>query len=216
MVKFRSLYNDPENRNVLSVVNTPTGTVTIFEPSTEDIEAIMQMDDMIAAFNSTADDETTLEISGAPLLRELIPRLTDLEIDDMNDEEIKKVVEHLNVEGNEIMSTLTSIVTHIYTIMLLNFRNELELQNMVNMSEQISDSTMDMYITKAAKTDEGRAQLQKIQEQASTIKKMQAGDKASNDNNDKVVDMDKASILEPESYTNEVKEGLEGHFSDLD
>lgn len=216
MVKFRSLYNNPENRNILSVVETPTGAVTIFEPSTDDIEAIMQMDDMVAAFNANADDDATLEISGAPLLRDLIPRLTDLEFDDMTDEEIEKVVDHLNLEGNEIMATLTNIVTHIYTVMILNFRNELEMQNMVELSEKISDSTLSMYITKAAKTDAGREQIAKINDEASTIKQMQADNKSEEKGTDKVVDMKDASILKPNSYTDEVKEGVKGHFSDLD
>ena len=214
-VKFRSLYSDPENRSIRMVVDTPTGQVTIFEPTNEDLQEIMQLDDMVAAFNQESDGDNELDISGTTIMKELIPRLTDLDMDGMSDDEITEVIEHLTVEGNVIMACLTSIVTHIYTIMIMNFENNLDLNNMVKMSEQISDKAFGMYINEAAKTDEGRKQMQEINKQASKVISLR--DKTNADKSDKKAeaDMKDATVLDPDNYQKSIEAQID-RFEDVD
>lgn len=98
MVQFNSFYNDPNNRQILEVINTPTGAVTIFEPSKDDVNKIMQLKEMVDAFNQENVDENLLDINGTTILKELIPLLTDLEIDpDMTDEEMAQIIENPTV-----------------------------------------------------------------------------------------------------------------------
>lgn len=217
-VKLRSLYSDPENRSIRMVVDTPTGQVTIFEPTNEDLQEIMQLDDMVAAFNQESDGDNELDISGTTIMKELIPRLTDLDMDGMSDDEITEVIEHLTVEGNVIMACLTSIVTHIYTIMIMNFENNLDLNNMVKMSEQISDKAFGMYINEAAKTDEGRKQMQEINKQASKVipmVKSKGTKKEMDPAEEKSKDFKDATVLDPNNYQKSIEEQV-NRFEDVD
>ena len=174
MVQFNSFYNDPNNRQILEVINTPTGAVTIFEPSKDDVNKIMQLKEMVDAFNQENVDENLLDINGTTILKELIPLLTDLEIDpDMTDEEMAQIIENPTVELSLITSVLSSVVTNIYTLMIMNFKNNLELRNMVDQTEEISDSALAMFISKQSKTDEGRKQIEEINKQSEKIVKME-------------------------------------------
>lgn len=174
MVQFNSFYNDPNNRQILEVINTPTGAVTIFEPSKDDVNKIMQLKEMVDAFNQENADENLLDINGTTILKELIPLLTDLEIDpDMTDEEMAQIIENPTVELSLITSVLSSVVTNIYTLMIMNFKNNLELRNMVDQTEEISDSALAMFISKQSKTDEGRKQIEEINKQSDKIVKME-------------------------------------------
>ena len=174
MVQFNSFYNDPNNRQILEVINTPTGAVTIFEPSKDDVNKIMQLKEMVDAFNQENVDENLLDINGTTILKELIPLLTDLEIDpDMTDEEMAQIIENPTVELSLITSVLSSVVTNIYTLMIMNFKNNLELRNMVDQTEEISDSALAMFISKQYKTDEGRKQIEEINKQSDKIVKME-------------------------------------------
>ena len=174
LVQFNSFYNDPNNRQILEVINTPTGAVTIFEPSKDDVDKIMQLKEMVDAFNQENADENLLDINGTTILKELIPLLTDLEIDpDMTDEEMAQIIENPTVELSLITSVLSSVVTNIYTLMIMNFKNNLELRNMVDQTEEISDSALAMFISKQSKTDEGRKQIEEINKQSDKIVKME-------------------------------------------
>lgn len=174
MVQFNSFYNDPNNRQILEVINTPTGAVTIFEPSKDDVNKIMQLKEMVDAFNQENADENLLDINGTTILKELIPLLTDLEIDpDMTDEEMAQIIENPTVELSLVTSVLSSVVTNIYTLMIMNFKNNLELRNMVDQTEEISDSALAMFISKQSKTDEGRKQIEEINKQSDKIVKME-------------------------------------------
>lgn len=174
LVQFNSFYNDPNNRQILEVINTPTGAVTIFEPSKDDVNKIMQLKEMVDAFNQENVDENLLDINGTTILKELIPLLTDLEIDpDMTDEEMAQIIENPTVELSLITSVLSSVVTNIYTLMIMNFKNNLELRNMVDQTEEISDSALAMFISKQSKTDEGRKQIEEINKQSEKIVKME-------------------------------------------
>lgn len=216
-VKFRSLYSDPKNRTIRMVVDTPTGPVTIFEPTSDDIREIMQLDDMVAAFNQESTEDNELDISGTTIMKELIPRLTDLDLDDMTDDEITEVVENLTIEGNVILACLTSIVTYIYTLMIMNFENNLDLNNMVKMSAQISDKAFGMYINEAAKTDEGRKQMQEINKQASKVIPMTKDKNAEKaaDSKEKSDDFKDATVLDPNNYQKSIEEQV-NRFEDVD
>lgn len=216
-VKFRSLYSDPQNRTIRMVVDTPTGPVTIFEPTSDDIREIMQLDDMVAAFNQESDGDNELDVSGTTIMKELIPRLTDLDLDDMTDDEITEVIENLTIEGNVILACLTSIVTYIYTLMIMNFENNLDLNNMVKMSAQISDKAFGTYINEVVKTDEGRRQMQEINKQASKVilmTKDKNAEKAA-DSKEKSDDFKDATVLDPNNYQKSIEEQV-NRFEDVD
>lgn len=211
----------------MRVVDTPTGAVTIFEPSVEDMEQIMAMDDLIAAFNQDPGDDNNVEINGTDILKQVIPMLTDLEFDaDMTDEEMTRIIDHPSVWLRQILGWLTRIVTGVYRIMILNFYNNLDMTDMVNMSEELSDQVLNRYIECKSRTDEGRQQIQKINEQSDKIIQMtkaqnkkaeqERKQKAKEDSESKVQDYADADILKPDNYTKSIEDEVKSRFSDLD
>lgn len=221
MVQLKSLYADPESRQIRDVITTPTGQITIFEPTMEDTQAIMELQDLVASFNQDGDESTNyLDISGVTVLKDIIPRLTDIEIpEDMTDEEIAKVVENPTVEMRSVMSYLSSIVTHIYKLMILNYKNDLELQDLVKDSEEISNQTMGMYIRNAVKTDEGRSSISEIQKQATALVKQEEQD-GSAPKQAEVATADQkldttAKVLDPNNYNKELSDSLSDKYGDV-
>lgn len=180
MVKFRSLYNDPENRMIREIIEGATGPITIYEPSQNDIDRIMQMNDMIASFNSEPkdgeeEDGMTLNVRGETILKELIPLLTDIEIDeDMTEDEMQKIIENPTIDLLNVMQVLSGIVTQIYTFMILHYRNTVQMEDVMERSEDVRDTTMDRYVSAAAKTDEGRQMLSGLAKSAAEFEQAKA------------------------------------------
>ena len=75
LVQFNSFYNDPNNRQILEVINTPTGAVTIFEPSKDDVNKIMQLKEMVDAFNQENADENLLDINAVSYTHLTLPTI---------------------------------------------------------------------------------------------------------------------------------------------
>lgn len=221
MVKFRSLYNDPENRNIVEIVQTATGAITVYEATQDDIKAIMALDDAVAALNQEVGEEgNTITIHSAAILQEIIPRLTDLDLDGMSDEELEKVIENLNAEGSVVMALLEREISRIYTLMILNFANQQLLNNLVDASENLTDQTLGMYIKQASQTDDGRKQIHELNKQANKLASAQKAqgqtETATEDNDvDDGVSYKDATVLDPEVDTKATKEIISGHFSDL-
>ena len=178
MVKFRSLYNDPENRMIREIIDGTTGPITIFEPSQSDIDRIMQMNDVVSSFNAEpADDEegATLDVHAETILKELIPLLTDIEIeDDMTEGEMQKIIENPTIDLLNVTEVLSGIVTQVYTFMLLRYRNLMDMEDMTERSEDTKDATMDRYVSAAAKTDEGRMMLSGLAQNANELSEAKA------------------------------------------
>lgn len=223
MVKFRSFYNDPENRNIMEIVQTPTGAVTIYEPTTEDIRTIMSLDDAIAAMNQevNSDEGNTITLHEASILKVLIPRLTDLDMEDLTDDEIDEIIGNLNAEGSLLMASLERVISQIYTLMIINFSNQQMLKKLIDISDDLTDQTLGMYITQAAKTDEGRRQIHELNQQAKKVAKMQKQEEQEmsekdEDDSDEGVSFNDAPSLDPDVDSKEAKTVIKGHFSGLD
>ena len=213
MVKFRSFYNDPENRNIMEIIQTPTGAVTIYEPTTEDIRTIMSLDDAIAAMNQevNSDEGNTITLHEASILKVLIPRLTDLDMEDLTDDEIDEIISNLNAEGSLLMASLEHVISQIYTLMIINFSNQ-------QMLKKLTDQTLGMYITQAAKTDEGRRQIHELNQQAKKVAEMQKQEEQemSEEDSDEGVSFNDAPSLDPDVDSKEARTVIKGHFSGLD
>ena len=160
---------------IREIIDGTTGPITIFEPSQSDIDRIMQMNDVVASFNSEPkdgedDDGMMLNVRGETILKELIPLLTDIEIDeDMTEDEMQKIIESPTIDLLNVMQVLSIIVTQIYTFMILRYRNTVQMEDVVERSNDVRDTAMDHYVSSAAKTDEGRMMLSGLAQNANEL-----------------------------------------------
>lgn len=163
---------------IREIIDGTTGPITIFEPSQSDIDRIMQMNDVVSSFNAKpADDEegAALDVHAETILKELIPLLTDIEIeDDMTEGEMQKIIENPTIDLLNVTEVLSGIVTQVYTFMLLRYRNLMDMEDMAERSEDTKDATMDHYVSAAAKTDEGRMMLSGLAQNANELAEAKA------------------------------------------
>jgi hypothetical protein len=217
MVQIASLGG--EERTIRTIVDTPTGKVTVYEPTNEDVEKIMELDDFISALNQDPDEEgndvdqdeyeATLEISGVTVMRELIPLLTDIEVpEELSDEELNKIIEHPTMALTMVKHVLTGIVTDVYKIMILSVQNELKSADLTFTSEELSNRIMDLYSGLGVNSDEGTQALKQIEKEKSALQdavpKSELETKSQNDQSESNI-----SLVKPKSESEEVNEEIQ-------
>ena len=96
MVQFNNLKNVEEEKKIIATIQSPTGPIKIFEPTADDTAAIMNMHELVDYFNTDHDsDDDVIPITGVRVVRDLYPRLTDIEgFDDLSDEDIQQVIDN--------------------------------------------------------------------------------------------------------------------------
>ena len=94
VVLLSQLKNDPEQRTIRAVIPTKNEQIIVYEPTKQDVSDILDLKDMLAEFNNgMATGE--LEVSGQTIMRELIPMLNNMEIDEgMSDEEMQNIIDN--------------------------------------------------------------------------------------------------------------------------
>lgn len=178
MVQIASLGG--KERTIRQIINTPTGRVTIYEPTKADVDKIMELDDFIAALNQDAGEvedredkdvaESTLEVSGTTIMRDLIPMLTDIEIpEDISDEELEEIISNPTMTLSMVQHALENIVTDVYTIMIMSVQNQLREANLSYLTSKLSSSSLDMVKDQATSTDEGQEVLKQIEKEESAL-----------------------------------------------
>lgn len=121
MVKFTDLRNNPNNRKVRNVIMSGTETIRVFEPSKEDTQKIIDMQERFI------DEGDTVEISGATVVRELVPLLTDIEgFDELTDEELEKILDEPSLALTQVQQEIEIIITEVYKTILLHSRKQLQ------------------------------------------------------------------------------------------
>lgn len=181
MVKLKSLKNDPNSRTVRAIVDSPFGQIRVFEPTTEDIDAIINLQDIITAFNEESgeveeNEEGILDISELTVVQELFPRLTDLEIDYMSDEEIQDVISHPNLALAQVKLIIAGIISDVYKMIILTMNARLKEEDLKENSTQVKDKVMGITMERLTKSEKGKEILDAMNEAEKLDKAIESGD----------------------------------------
>ena len=107
-MKLSYLKNTKEYRKIRDVVMSSGSTVNIFEPTLEEIDEILNLQD------EWVSDEG-MSISGADVVKVLFPMLTDLEgIDEMTESEVQEVIDNPSNAFIQIQYHIETIITEVY------------------------------------------------------------------------------------------------------
>ena len=173
LVKFKNLKSDPNNRTVRAVVDSPYGQIKVFEPTTEDVEEIINLQDIISAFNEDNNEEEiredleqVLDISAVTVVKDLFPRLTDIEVDYMSDEEVQDIISHPNLALTQVKLIISGIISDIYKMMILSMGNRLKDMDLSNQSLKVQEKVMNTTIERLSETEEGKEVLEAMDETA--------------------------------------------------
>ena len=123
MVQFSELMNHRNNRQVREVVFVKGESIHIYEPSKEDVEVIVSLQEK---FSKSEKDKTKVSITGEDLVVILFPLLTNIEgMDKLSKEEIYEIVENPSLALTQASHVIEGIVTEVYKMTILQARNRI-------------------------------------------------------------------------------------------
>lgn len=123
MVQFSELMNHKKNRQVREVVFVKGESIHIYEPSKEDVEVIVSLQEK---FSKSEKDKTNIVVTGEDLVAILFPLLTNIEgMDKLTKEEINEIVDNPSLALTQASHVIEGIVTEVYKMTILQARNRI-------------------------------------------------------------------------------------------
>lgn len=125
MVKLKDL-KAPKERYIREVITTPNGAIRVFEPHLDDIEAVLDIQ------NTDGDKgKDFVEFPDEVVIRKLFPLLTDLDMSDISDEELKDILENPSIYLLQVQNIVSQIVTEINSMFMQRLKSELLQANAI-------------------------------------------------------------------------------------
>ena len=156
-MKLSYLKNTKEYRKIRDVVMSSGSTVNIFEPTLEEIDEILKLQD------EWVSDEG-MNISGADVVKVLFPMLTDLEgIDEMTESEVQEVIDNPSNAFIQIQYHIETIITEVYKTAILKARKEILEKDLEVESYKVSEEVFDRTLSLAAKNNGTKEVFDKLQ-----------------------------------------------------
>ena len=156
-MKLSYLKNTKEYRKIRDVVMSSGSTVNIFEPTLEEIDEILNLQD------EWVSDEG-MSISGADVVKVLFPMLTDLEgIDEMTESDIQEVIDNPSNAFIQIQYHIETIITEVYKTAILKARKEILEKDLEVESYKVSEEVFDRTLSLAAKNNGTKEVFDKLQ-----------------------------------------------------
>ena len=156
-MKLSYLKNTKEYRKIRDVVMSSGSTVNIFEPTLEEIDEILILQD------EWVSDEG-MNISGADVVKVLFPMLTDLEgIDEMTESDIQEVIDNPSNAFIQIQYHIETIITEVYKTAILKARKEILEKDLEVESYKVSEEVFDRTLSLAAKNNGTKEVFDKLQ-----------------------------------------------------
>ena len=156
-MKLSYLKNTKEHRKIRDVVMSSGSTVNIFEPTLEEIDEILKLQD------EWVSDEG-MNISGADVVKVLFPMLTDLEgIDEMTESDVQEVIDNPSNAFIQIQYHIETIITEVYKTAILKARKEILEKDLEVENYKVSEEVFDRTLSLAAKNNGTKEVFDKLQ-----------------------------------------------------
>ena len=170
-MKLSYLKNTKEYRKIRDVVMSSGSTVNIFEPTLEEIDEILKLQD------EWVSDEG-MSISGADVVKVLFPMLTDLEgIDEMTESDVQEVIDNPSNAFIQIQYHIETIITEVYKTAILKARKEILEKDLEVENYKVSEEVFDRTLSLAAKNNGTKEVFDKLQEAEEEFKQAEENEK---------------------------------------
>ena len=170
-MKLSYLKNTKEHRKIRDVVMSSGSTVNIFEPTLEEIDEILILQD------EWVSDEG-MNISGADVVKVLFPMLTDLEgIDEMTESDVQEVIDNPSNAFIQIQYHIETIITEVYKTAILKARKEILEKDLEVENYKVSEEVFDRTLSLAAKNNGTKEVFDKLQEAEEEFKQAEEAEK---------------------------------------
>lgn len=125
MVKLKDL-KAPKERYIREVITTPNGAIRVFEPHLDDIETVLNIQN-----EDGEKGKDFVEFPDDVVIRQLFPLLTDLDMSDISDEELRDIVENPSIYLLQVQNIVSQIVTEINSMFMQRLKSELLQANAI-------------------------------------------------------------------------------------
>ena len=170
-MKLSYLKNTKEYRKIRDVVMSSGSTVNIFEPTLEEIDEILNLQD------EWVSDEG-MNISGADVVKVLFPMLTDLEgIDEMTESDVQEVIDNPSNAFIQIQHHIETIIIEVYKTAILKARKEILEKDLEVENYKVSEEVFDRTLSLAAKNNGTKEVFDKLQEAEEEFKQAEENEK---------------------------------------
>ena len=170
-MKLSYLKNTKEYRKIRDVVMSSGSTVNIFEPTLEEIDEILKLQD------EWVSDEG-MNISGADVVKVLFPMLTDLEgIDEMTESDVQEVIDNPSNAFIQIQYHIETIITEVYKTAILKARKEILEKDLEVESYKVSEEVFDRTLSLASKNNGTKEVFDKLQNAEEEFKQAEENEK---------------------------------------
>ena len=170
-MKLSYLKNTKEYRKIRDVVMSSGSTVNIFEPTLEEIDEILKLQD------EWVSDEG-MNISGADVVKVLFPMLTDLEgIDEMTESDVQEVIDNPSNAFIQIQYHIETIITEVYKTAILKARKEILEKDLEVENYKVSEEVFDRTLSLAAKNNGTKEVFDKLQNAEEEFKQAEENEK---------------------------------------
>lgn len=149
-------------RQVREIINTPNGVIEIYEPTIEDLAKIID----IQREKELGMEIGTVSFDGVTVIRELFPMLTNIELGDLSDEELKEIIENPSVHLLITQQIVAQIVAEANKLYAERVKTELKNSESTLAQVELLNAIPAMIIEKA-KHDGKIAELVKEVERVS-------------------------------------------------
>lgn len=173
MVQFIELMNKKENREVREVAFVKGETIRVYEPSLDDINAIIDMQgDFVKELE---DGNAKISIQGESLIKRLFPLLTDIQgIENLTDEEIMEVADNPSIAMLQASHAIEGIVTEVYKMTVLSARNRLLESDLALEDARMTNEMLTKMMGLAERDRKTKEKMDKIKNISEDIEKMKS------------------------------------------
>lgn len=132
-------------KQVREIINTPQGSIEIYEPNFETVKTIVDMQ-----FGQQFGAETgVISFDGATVIKELFPLLTNIELNDLTDEELEDVINNPSIHLLIAQQIVAQIVAESNKLYAQRVKTELMTADSTMAQVELINSIPNIILDKA-------------------------------------------------------------------
>lgn len=156
-----------EVRQIRELINTPQGTIEVYEPTLDEISKVVDLQ-RSQGFGS---DTGLVSFDGITVIRELFPLLTNIDLGDLSDEELDKIIANPSVHLLIAQQIVAQIVAESNKLYAERVKTELMNTESTMAQMELLGTIPSLIIEKAGKDGRVAELYEKVEEAGKELEK---------------------------------------------
>ncbi len=176
-------------RQIRELISTPQGAIEIYEPTTEDIANIVDLQRDNQGFG---EETGVVSFDGVTVIRELFPILTNINLGNLSDEELEDVINNPSVHLLIAQQYVAQIVTETNKLYAQRVKTEIMQAESTMAQVELMNAIPNMILDKAKRDGRVIELSEKVEEASKALKEaMESEQRSENTETEVVSDVEK-------------------------